>query len=306
MKCEICKEEVVDNSHYWRKHKLQAAAYFQAHHPRYDKFDGSIIRFKSKDQYFSTNFNSTVNLRKWLESIAIKDAREYCLDLLVKRKEKKALTYSLTQVELRSLKFPGINYYNKIFGDYYKLCEELGLKNKFGQTDGLTLGSRYDNSYSILVDTREQLPLKFNRPIEVATLKFGDYSFSDSHASCNCNVERKSLADFVGTMTGGYERFEREIIRAKGAGAYLVIQVEEVLSNALQFNSLPEFYKKGMKITPDFVFRRVRDLIQKYDHIQFLFVNGRDEAAATIEKIFTCGCGYKKVDLQLLYDKGLL
>ena len=47
-------------------------------------------------------------------------------------------------------------------------------------------------------------------------------------------------------------------------------------------------------------------LIQEYPHIQFLFVHGRKKASEIIEKIFTCGCLYKKIDLQLAYDSNVL
>lgn len=55
-------------------------------------------------------------------------------------------------------------------------------------------------------------------------------------------------------------------------------------------------------MTPEFIFHQVRDMIQKYDHIQFLFVKGRKESVRVIEKIFFSGCIYKKIDLQLAYD----
>jgi hypothetical protein len=281
------------------------AEYYQKYFPRHDLFDGSIIKFKNKEQYFSTDFNTVSTLRKWLDTKPANEVREYCGNLLTKRKIKKNLTYALSQVELRSLKFPGVNYYNKVFGNYYEFCKELGFKNKFKKSEKLSY-SIYDNSFNILVDTREQQPLKLNRPIEIATLKFGDYTFSKREAVCDAYIERKSLSDFIGTLTGGYERFEREIVRAKEAGAYLVVLVEDTLTNALKFNFLPYIYKKGMKITPDFVFRRVRDLIQKYDHIQFLFVENRAEAAKVIEKIFTCNCEYRDVDLQYMYDNKFL
>ncbi len=308
--CVICKEDFQDDRSlhaHLKAHELRMAEYYQTHFPKYDLFDGSIIKFKSKEQYLSTEFNSVSNLRRWLETKPREEVKAYCENLLTKRKEKKNLVYSPSQVELRSLKFPGINFYNNTFGNYYELCKRLGFKNKFFVTDGLIYGSRYDTSSdSILVDTREQTPLKFKRPITLTTLNFGDYAFSDQNATCNCHIERKSLSDFLGTLTGGFERFEREIIRAKEAQAYLVVLIEESLGNALKFNSLPHVFKKGTKITPDFVFRRVRDLIQKYDHIQFLFVDNRAEAVSAMEKIFTCGCGYKKVDLQYMYDNKLL
>jgi hypothetical protein len=119
--------------------------------------------------------------------------------------------------------------------------------------------------------------------------------------SCNSYIERKSLNDFIGTISGGFDRFEREIERAESEDAYLIIVVEKKLSSALNFNSLRELSSK-IKATPEFIFHRVRQLIQNNNHIQFLFVDGQDEASRVTEKILTVGCIVRGVDLQLCYD----
>ena len=112
---------------------------------------------------------------------------------------------------------------------------------------------------------------------------------------------RKSLPDFIGTMSAGYERFNNEIERAVEEEAYLVVLVEETLARASSFQFLPYISKK-IKATPEFIFHRVRSLIQKYPNVQFLFVNGRKESSRVMEKIFTSECVFKQIDLQLAYD----
>jgi ERCC4-type nuclease len=68
---------------------------------------------------------------------------------------------------------------------------------------------------TILIDTREQTPLTFAHfPTERATLPTGDYSTRGLEA-CFC-VERKSLADLVGSLTSGRDRFTRELERMRG------------------------------------------------------------------------------------------
>jgi len=209
-------------------------------------------------------------------------------------------------VELRTVISPPIQYYNELFEDYYRLCSNLGFENKYGRFSDIVSGCEYNKpEYKIFVDTRERIPLKFERGIEVRKLDFGDYAFSSKIATCNCCIERKMLSDFIGTMSGGYERFIKEIERAQDADAYLVVLVEDSLTHAMSFPYLPHISKK-IKATPEFIFHRVRNLIQKYPHIQFLFVNGRVEASRVIERIFTCGCAYKKVDLQYAYDLKIL
>ena len=45
----------------------------------------------------------------------------------------------------------------------------------------------------------------------------------------NTYIERKSITDFIGTMSGGYERFKREVERAREQDAKLIVLVEESL-----------------------------------------------------------------------------
>ena len=307
--CKVCEKEFENDRQlhgHLKAHGLRMVEYYQKHFPRHDKHDGKIIKFKNKEQYLATEFNTRTNLRMWLKSISEDEAKEYCKDVLIKRKEKRDLIYAPSQVELRTVISPPMQYYNELFGDYYRVCENLGFENKHGRFSDMVSGYEYNKpEYKIFVDTRERIPLKFERDIEVRKLDFGDYAFSSKIATCNCYIERKMLSDFIGTMSGGYERFINEIKRAEDAEAYLVVLVEDSLTHAMSFPYLPHISKK-IKATPEFIFHRVRSLIQKYPHIQFLFVNGRVEASRVIERIFTCGCVYKDIDLQYAYDLKIL
>ena len=307
--CKVCEKEFENDRQlhgHLKAHGLRMVEYYQKHFPRHDKHDGKIIKFKNKEQYLTTEFNTRTNLRMWLKSISEDEAKEYCKDVLIKRKEKRDLIYAPSQVELRTVISPPMQYYNELFGDYYRLCENLGFENKYGRFSDIVSGYEYNKpEYKIFVDTRERIPLKFERGIEVKKLDFGDYAFSSKEATCNCYIERKMLSDFIGTMSGGYERFINEIERAQDAGAYLVVLVEDSLNHAMSFPYLPQISKK-IKATPEFIFHRVRDIIQRYPHTQFLFVNGRVEASRVIERIFTCGCAYKNIDLQYAYETKVL
>jgi len=305
--CKECEEKFknyVDLHRHLRSHKMLLVDYYHKHYPRKDLLTSEFIKFKNRDQYLSDDFNTKTNMKKWLKSLHIDESREYCESILLRRKESKGIKYTPSQVELRSLLSPPTQYFNEIFSDYYELCRGLGLKNKYVHADNIVCGTAYKNQ-KIYIDTREQKPLKFERETEVKTLKFGDYAFSEPKLTCNCNIERKSLSDFIGTMSGGYERFINEIERADEQEAYLVILVEESLQNALSFRFLPHISKK-IKASPEFIFHRTRSLIQKYPRIQFLFVNGRKESTRVVEKIFTSGCVHEKIDLQLAYDNKVL
>ncbi len=76
----------------------------------------------------------------------------------------------------------------------------------------------------IVVDTREQAPFTFTGyPVEVAVaaLEAADYSVSGFER--RVAVERKSLQDLVGCLSGERERFERELARLRGYDAAAVV-----------------------------------------------------------------------------------
>ena len=159
------------------------------------------------------------------------------------------------------------------------------------------------DGFSIYIDTREQMPLVIDYPTEIKGLKFGDYAINDPENKCY--IERKSISDFIGTMSGGYERFCREIERSIAAEANLIVLIERPLQECLSFQYL-NYVSKKIKVTPEFVFFNVRELIQKYTNVQFLFVDGREECVRVMKRIFFSDKEYKKYDLQLMYDLKLL
>ena len=211
------------------------------------------------------------------------------------------MVYAPSQCELKSLPIPGTVYFDKIFGSYNNLCRSLGFKIKYYQEELLIKNNI--SKLKIIIDNREQQELKFNIGSKFDTLNFGDYKL-DSNIS-DCYIERKSLADFYGTLSGGFERFTREIERAKSAGAYLVVLIESSFETVYTFRDTKRV-KGKVNISPEFIFHNMRDLIQQFDNLQFLFVGNRKESSRVIEKIFASGTEYKNVDLQKLYDKGWL
>ena len=303
VECNVCKKEFEEDKNlhlHIKAHKLAIGDYYQTQFPRYDLHTKELIKFKNKEQYFSADFNSKRNLKSWLKEAPLEKARKYCKGLLTKRKREKGLKYTPTEVEI-------------IFEDYYKLCEKMGLKNKLSpfppqDLDGkIKFKEEFDEDHLIYVDSREQNPLQIkDSPTEVKGLKFGDYCLNDKKKTGNCYIERKSVPDLIGTLSAGLERFENEIKRAEEEDAYMVILVERKLEECLAFNKLPYVYKKNTRVTPDFIFHNVRELIQKFPHIQFLFVNGRVECVRIVKKLLLTQILKTKFDLQLAYDLKLL
>ena len=105
------------------------------------------------------------------------------------------------------------------FSIFMSCGAELDLINKYKAVNNISIGSAYSEmeDLKVYVDTREQKPLKFELPTESRALKFGDYALSNKDLTCNCCVERKSLADFISTISVlNFERFQREVERAGG------------------------------------------------------------------------------------------
>ena len=91
----------------------------------------------------------------------------------------------------------------------------------------------------MLIDTREQSVLSFPlsllvTAVETVTLPVGDYAclFKDG-TQPPVVFERKSLADLFGTMTSGYPRFKREMVKAKQLGLTLILIIEGTLTDVL-------------------------------------------------------------------------
>jgi len=303
--CKICEQKFETDKSFHshlKSHKLRMVEYYQTYEPRKDLLTGELINFKNKDYYFSNDFNTKTNMKKWLEKQPLEDQKNYLINLLKQRKEKRKLEYTLCEVELRSITSPPITFYHNLFGDYYWMSNTLGFKNKY-QYPKEPLKFEIKEGYKIFIDSREQMPLKIDYPTETKGLKFGDYALNDPENKCY--IERKSIKDFIGTMSGGYERFCREIERAQSAEANLIILVERPLKECLSFNYV-SYVSKKIKATPEFIFFNVREIIQKYPNVQFLFVDGREECVRIMKMIFFSNGEYKKYDLQLMYDLKLL
>ena len=172
-----------------RSYGLNKEKYYHTYYPRRDLLTGDTINFKTKEQYLNSDFNDKNNLKKWLKQQTIEKAQEYCRGLLVKRRNDKNLIYAPSQIELRTIMSPSIIFYNKIFDDYYELCSDIGLENKFIHPNIITnqFKNKLNSKNTIYVDTREQNWLKFDIPFEIKTLPFGDYTANNDN--CNCYIK---------------------------------------------------------------------------------------------------------------------
>jgi ERCC4-type nuclease len=163
---------------------------------------------------------------------------------------------------------------------------------------------------TLLVDTREQLPMVFAEitadeetpdgkwrtpylfdavPADVTlgggvwrvrterlTLPSGDYSL-DGYAS-QVAVERKSIADLFGTVGQGRERFIRELERLDEM-TFAAVVVEREWSDV--FNDPP----RHSRLSPKTVYRSVLAWQQRFPRVHWFFCPGRDFAEVTTFRI---------------------
>lgn len=300
MICQICNQEVKDNKHFWREHKISQEVYFHKYYPKKDLLTGETIPFLNQAQYFKQDFINRANFKQWLKYQTPAKKQEYCKNLLISRKNDGKLVYTPSFVEIKSLdNFPPIAYFDKVFNSgFLGVCKEIGLIERF--IDSEKIDFKQEIIGKILVDTREQSPLTFTTPTEVIKLDFGDYTSEKR----DLYIERKSLVDFIGSFGTGYERLSREFQRAMVEDKRIVVLVEEKLDNVLNFNKI-QWIKSKVKASPDFIFHNVREAMQSFSNLQFLFVNGREEAARVAYRLFSIPDIFK-ADLQMCFEKGLL
>lgn len=311
-KCVICLEGfgTEKSLHFHlRSHSIKVKDYYEKHFPKFDLLTGEKIEFTNRESYRKKHFLSATNFRNWRNATDNYEVRKFCKKLFQERIEDGKIRFSPSEVELRSLMWPCVRESNEIFGDYYEFCSEMGLINKFKNYQDIDKPEP-DNDYFIYVDTREQRPLEFEKAeTKVHGLKFGDYcSSNEASSGTTIRVERKTLADFVATLSPkNFDRFKREIMKAADNNCFLVVLVETVFANAMSFKKEREIgskerIHKATKMNPGYILKRMRDLCQEFSHIQFLFVDGRPESARVIEEIFSNPRYYSKLDLQYMYD----
>ncbi len=299
--CAVCREQDPAENHYYRCHKIPIKKYFEENFPKTNLLTGTKLDFKDKDGYLQNNFNDKNELREWINNQPKDKALEYLTNWLKMRREIKGLVYTLGQFEARSLLFPSISFIIKNYGlENWKNCyKQAGLLEKYDYGTKIIINE--GEVLNFIIDSREGKPLDLPN-CQVTKLNFGDYSIENN--ADKIYFERKSLNDFLGTMSAGFDRFDRELQRCQDENAYLVVLIEETYINLTSYPFLP--HMKNVRAKPNFIASRFRYLIQKYPlNVQFFAVDGRKEAVRMINKIFRIK-NVKNYDLQMRYDCGEL
>jgi ERCC4-type nuclease len=131
----------------------------------------------------------------------------------------------------------------------------------------------------------------------VEKIYVGDYIYTGNNYSYTF-VDRKSWSDFIGTLSSGLERFEREIQKAIDLSGYLFVVVEstvdEIKQNHGRFRCLNSL---------EYIFHNMRHLTHKYSgKIQFIFSGNRENSKKIIPKLLYHGKKLWETDVQFFLN----
>ena len=141
----------------------------------------------------------------------------------------------------------------------------------------------------VIIDTREQTPWAFDLTrveARIGTLHTGDYALE---GDAQFGIERKSLDDFLGTISTGWTRFVRELNRMDESNwAAKVIVVEGDYATCTFRNSdgqlIPPAHRHWM-LTPQFIEKRIAELTMQ--GVSVLFATDSSLAAGLATAILT-------------------
>ena len=281
-----------------KKHDMLLGDYYVKYFQRKNKLTGELLPFKNYEEYFEKDFSQSHQLKKWCDTAPFGAVKSYIIDLLKKRIKSKNLKSALSSVELWTVGLPDIDVYKKYFGSYTDACKECLVEPMFNSK----LPKEFWNDYSninVLIDTREQQPLKFKKS-SILKLDIGDYAVGGDNYNYT-HVDRKSFADFCATVTNSYNRFAKELERCRSLGCYLFIVIEAPLHSMDDYNK--QSYKK---FNLKYVFHNMRELQREYgDCCQFVFSGSRDLSVELIPKLLVLGKSLWKTDIQYFWSKKL-
>lgn len=286
------------HSYLGRSLRVKIEDYYPQYFPRRDLLTGELIPFDDYDHYFSSSFVNRANMVKFFKTCPKEDVAPTARLLFDARRALKNWKFVPSTVETRISVLPS---------PLLLASREVSMNEVM---DGSLLPHRFSYEKAIIenvppqkifIDTREQKPLPLNGlDTEFVKLDFGDYICAEPFS--DVFFERKSLVDLCGTLSKGYERFKQEMARSALAGAYLIVIVEAPISMLDEIGRSMD--TSSVKATPSFIKARIRDALQSFGNLQFIFTKNRTHLADVMQKIMGMGRQIVSQDAQYLLDIG--
>jgi hypothetical protein len=272
--------------------------YYVKHFRRKDLLTGDLLPFKNKEQYFSSYFLNTDNQKKFFIHQHKEDlgVQMVLLDMLTPKIKDGV---SPSELMLTSYGLPSIHVFKYFFDSYTHASESVSGKP--------FLNSRLPKDFTqkvnakIFIDTREQQPLSFPQS-ESLKLDLGDYGIENQFFDYTF-VDRKSEGDFKSTLSqDNYERFRRELQRARDQDCFIFVVVESDLEQIEKNNS-----KSKHQANLSYIYHNMRALQLEFkDCCQFVMTSNRENSVKLIPRLLKHGRKLWNVDLQYYINEGLL
>ena len=141
-----------------------------------------------------------------------------------------------------------------------------------------------DSFLTIVIDTREQLPLDFDSAYVKTgrgTVPVFDYALSGDEKGFS--VERKSLADYVQAVVLT-KSWRRELAKIEKAQARLLPTIYVLEFSFADIGRYDYAQFKSGGVTPQFVYRRTAELLYDFG-VEMLFASNREMAAYAVALI---------------------
>ncbi len=205
---------------------------------RFDLLTGEVLECKSPESYHLQSFKDKRNMKKFflkaMENKTPEVIQKFIFDVYKGYCDLKKIEYAPSFAETLSIKVlphaETVNNYYK--GGYSQLIIDLKLKSFLKYTDLKFPINKIPNDITIIQDTREKTAANTGFNTIIKKLDFGDYSIERENQIAV--VERKTSNDAWGTLSTNtnFERFCREMERAKAANKYVIILIESTFNNA--------------------------------------------------------------------------
>lgn len=284
-----------------KKHNLTVAEYYTRYYPRKNLLTGELLPFKNKSDYFRQDFSNRSQMLKWCTTIKNENTvKEYLIRKLRERINEKEAKVAPCHLELELCDLPAIDLYRDFFGSYAAVCKEIGAPPTYGKA--ITKNFFSDDlqgcsEMNIFIDTREQKPLSFTSSTPMK-LDFGDYTAGGEDYSYTF-IDRKSEADFKSTLSVGFDRFKKELDRARSFNSFLYILVESDIDK-IKKNNIFAPHRANLP----YIFHNTKRLIRDYSDVcQFLFSGGRRASEYLIPRLLKFGKSLWKCDMQYYIDR---
>ncbi len=300
--CKICGKQFTErglHGHIIKAHNKPVAEYYEDHFPKTDRLTGEKIPYNDYHSYIDAQFLTPKNEGAWLKKVEREEAKNYLLKVLRQRIELKKLKFAPSFVEFETSELPPYKAYVYFFGSYANACREIGMEPLL--TDRKEIPPLKHKDVEVLIDSREQKPLKFKK-FKEQKLAFGDYTLSGEDYTYTY-IDRKSDSDFKNTVTVHQERFLREIQRAVDMDSYLFIVVEESIAQIELYNKMAAHHSNM-----SYVWSSMRKIQHIYPRrCQFVFTGSRENSQKIIPYLLRYGKELWGTDVQyLLHFKGII